>query len=121
MVDVIWPNPLPVGLPLKPVPGMEKYGWLKMLKNSVRNSIPTLSPMLVRLNSAKSQLLTPGPRSTGSTRDSVPAPQSGGAAKQEVLNHWLRVREPFLEHPGTTFGLIFETPRLAASRGVGVA
>src|ERR1700688_2419964 len=118
MVDVILPNPLPVAAPLKPGPGIEKYGWLKMLKNSVRNSIPTFSPLLVRLNSAKSQLLTPGPRRTGSTRDSVPAPQSGGVAKQEVLNHWLRLLEPFLAHPGTTFGLIFETPRLAASSGV---
>src|SRR5579863_4560391 len=118
MVEVFWPNPFPVGLPVKPVAGCEKYGWLNKLKNSVRNSIPTLSPIFVLLNTAKSKLLIPGPRRTGSTRDSVPGPKSGGAAKHEVLNHSARVRGPVLLQPGITSGRMFPTPRLAASSGV---
>src|SRR5579864_6822791 len=115
MVELTTPNPAAP----KPVAGMPKYGWLNRLKNSVRNSIPNFSPIWVLLKTAKSKLLIPGPRSTGSTRDSEPGPKSGGAAKQAVFNHWLRWLPPaFLAHPGATFGRMLETPRFAASSGV---
>src|SRR3984957_9697464 len=90
-----------------------------MLKNSVRNSIPSLSPMLVRLNTAKSKLLIPGPRRFGSTRDSSPNPHCGGAAKQLVLKYLVRPPPPaFLSHPETTSGLTFATPKLPLSNEV---
>src|SRR5229473_2160352 len=62
---------------------------LKMLKNSVRNSMPSrsLAANLVLLNREKSKLSTPCDRSRGSTRGSLPKMKSGGAVKQEVLNH----------------------------------
>src|SRR5258708_20251198 len=62
---------------------------LKVLKNSVRNCSPSLSsgPKFVVLNIAMSQLLIPCPRSVGSTRPSLPKPQSGGAVKPLGLNH----------------------------------
>src|SRR5450755_1225003 len=110
--------PAPVAMPLKPVAGIEKYGWLNRLKNSVRNSTPILSPMLVFLKMAKSKLSMPGPRSDESTRPSLPNPHSGGAAKQFVLNHSVRLREPLLLHPGTTSGRMLPTPKLAASSEV---
>src|ERR1700752_7331 len=61
---------------------------LNALKNSVRNCTPNFSsgPKLVVLNIARSQLLIPAPRSVGSTRDSLPKPQSAGAWKQLGLN-----------------------------------
>src|ERR1700677_4611884 len=61
---------------------------LNVLKNSVRNCKPNFSPgpKLVVLNSARSQLLIPSPRSVGSTRDSLPKPKSLGAVKQFGLN-----------------------------------
>src|SRR5579863_4459800 len=112
MVEVIWPNPFPVGLPVKPVAGCEKYGWLNRLKNSVRNSTPTFSPIFVLLNTAKSKLLIPGPRRLESTRDSVPNPHSGGAAKQLVLKYWVRLPPPdFLSQPATTSGRMLATPK----------
>src|SRR5438270_8971502 len=118
-VDVICPNPLAVGSPANPVPGGEKYGWLKMLKNSVRNSTPYLSPKVVRLNTAKSKLLIPGERREESARASLPKPHSGGAAKQDVLNHWVMCPPPAdLSQPDTTFGRMLDTPKLAASRAV---
>src|ERR1700722_7833325 len=119
MVEVMAPKPFPVGVPSKPVPGCEKYGWLKMLKNSVRNSTPIRSPILVFLNTAKSKLLIPGPRRLGSTRDSSPNPHCGGAAKQLVLKYWVRPPPPaFLSHPATTSGLTFATPKLPLSSEV---
>src|ERR1700719_4141213 len=118
-VAVIAPNPLPVGVPSKPVPGGAKYGWLNRLKNSVRNSRPTLSVIGVRLNTAKSKLLIPGVLSVGSVRDSLPKPHCGGAAKQDVLNHCVTWPPPEdLLHPDTTSGRTLETPRLAPSREV---
>src|SRR5712664_3775592 len=62
---------------------------LKMLKNSVRNSRPSRSLVanFVLLNSEKSKLSIPCERSRGSTRGSFPKVKSGGAVKQEVLNH----------------------------------
>ena len=70
------------------------------------------------LENREIEVVDTGPTKDGSTRDSVPGPQSGGAAKQEVLNHSLSLREPFRAHPGITSGRMFATPRLAASRGV---
>src|SRR5713101_7533091 len=60
-----------------------------MLKNSVRNSRSSrsLAANLVLLNRAKSKLSTPWERSRGSTRGSFPKVKSGGAVKQEELNH----------------------------------
>src|SRR5947209_836130 len=80
--------------------------------------MPILSPIFVLLNTAKSKLFMPSLRRVGSTRDSLPNPQSGGAAKQLVLNHCVVVRGPLLWHPGTTLGRIFPTPRFAASNAV---
>src|SRR6266478_521952 len=62
---------------------------LKMLKNSVRNSRSSLSlaPNLVLLKREKSKLSTPSERSRGSARGSFPNVKSGGAVKQEGLNH----------------------------------
>src|ERR1700739_5102412 len=67
-----------------------------MLKNSVRNSNPSLlsGPNIVRLNNEKSQLLTPDPRRVGSVRDSVPKTKSAGEMKQAVLNHSLSFGVP---------------------------
>src|SRR5258708_29535622 len=61
---------------------------LKVLKNSVRNCRPNLSsgPKFVVLNIAMSQLLIPCPRRLGSTRPSLPKPQSGGGPTQLRLN-----------------------------------
>src|SRR6266478_6127125 len=89
-----------------------------MLKNSVRNSRPSRSLVanFVLLNSEKSKLSIPCERSRGSTRGSFPKVKSGGAVKQEVLNHrgafgW--AGSPSLEtafpeilagQPGTTLG-----------------
>src|SRR5258706_3127004 len=60
-----------------------------MLKNSVRNSRPSrsLAANLVLLNREKSKLSTPSERRRGSTRGSFPKVKSGGAVKQEELNH----------------------------------
>src|SRR5260370_18954433 len=62
---------------------------LKILKNSGRNSRSSrsLAANLVLLNKEKSKLFTPSERSRGSTRGSVPKVKSGGAIKQEELNH----------------------------------
>src|SRR5258708_40001295 len=77
--------------------------------------------MGVGVDTAKSQLLVAGARRVESTRDSVPKPQSGGTAKQEVLNHCATWPPPAdLLHPGTTLGRTLETPRLAFSKGVPV-
>src|ERR1700678_919950 len=61
---------------------------LNVLKNSVRNCKPNLSPgpKFVVLNIARSQLLIPSPRSVGSTRDLFPKPKSLGAVKQFGVN-----------------------------------
>src|SRR5437899_658520 len=82
---------------------------LKRLKNSPRNSSPSLlsGPNWVRLNKAKSKLFTPEPRSLGSVRDSSPKTKSGGETKQAVLNHSFSAATPDglpLLHPGTTSG-----------------
>src|SRR6266481_9425161 len=82
---------------------------LKRLKNSLRNSSPSLSsgPNRVRLNSAKSKLFTPAPRSLGSVRDSSPKVKSAGEAKQAVLNHSAICGMPDgldVLQPGTLFG-----------------
>src|SRR5215468_6802514 len=82
---------------------------LKRLKNSDRNSSPSLSsgPNRVRLNRAKSQLFTPEPRSEGSVRDSSPKTKSGGETKHAVLNHSVSAETPEglpLLQPGTTSG-----------------
>ena len=62
---------------------------LKRLKNSVRNSRPSLSagPNVVLLNTAKSKLRIPCWRSLESTRGSFPNVNAFGCEKQEVLNH----------------------------------
>ena len=43
--------------------------------------------IFVFLNTAKSKLLIPFARSEASTRDSVPYPHAGGAAKQDLAQH----------------------------------
>src|ERR1700728_4838247 len=103
---------LPVGGPVQQVVfGGPNWTLLNVLKNSVRNCMPSLfsGPKLVVLNNAKSQLLIPAPRSVASTRDSSPNDQSSGAVKQFGLNQAI---PPFdsvtcavpLAHPETTFG-----------------
>jgi len=83
---------------------------LKILKNSLRNSSPSLSsgPKRVLLNSAKSKFLIPDPRSVESARDSLPKVKSAGCVKQAVLNHSFSCPRPLkgdaLLHPATTFG-----------------
>src|SRR6266849_1681210 len=89
--------------------GAANCAWLKMLKNSVRNSrfIRSPGPKVVLLNTAKSKLLTPFCRRPESTRDSFPKPQLGGGVKQAVLNHSFSLETPAgvaLLHPATTFG-----------------
>src|ERR1700740_1934890 len=90
-----------------------------MLKNSVRNSIPIFSPIMVRLNTAKSKLLIPGPRRIASTRDSLPKPHCGGGAKQLVLKYSTSLEPPaFLLHPETTSGRMLATPKLPLANDV---
>src|SRR5207245_5146049 len=97
--------------------GGPNCGWLKMLKNSVRNSTFARSPIVVFLNTAKSKLLMPCCRRLASTRDSLPKPQSGASVKQFVLNQLLSLDtglpETDLSQPGTRSGLSvpFVTPR----------
>src|SRR6266481_2454904 len=64
---------------------------LNRLKNSVRNSSPSLlsGPNCVRLNNEKSKLFTPEPRRLESVRDSLPKVKSAGETKQAELNHSL--------------------------------
>ncbi len=45
--------------------GWPKFGWLKMLKNSVRNSIFKRSVSRVVFNTEKSTLSKPGPKTSG--------------------------------------------------------
>src|SRR2546427_9340121 len=91
--------------------GGPNCGWLKRLKNSVRNSMYARSVTLVLLKTAKSKLLIPCCLIVGSTRASLPKPQAGGATKQLVLNQPLSfdtgLPETSLLQPGTTFGLRF--------------
>src|SRR6266568_8874900 len=95
--------------------GGPNCGWLKMLKNSVRNSMFARSPIVVFLNTAKSKLLMPCWRRVESTRDSLPKPQSGGAAKHDVLNHPpsfdTGLPDTDLSHPATTSGLSVPIPK----------
>lgn len=83
---------------------------LKRLKNSVRNSNPSLSsgPKRVLLNREKSQLFMPDTRREESVRDSLPNTKSGGATKHAVLNHSFSLALPLagddLLQPETTFG-----------------
>src|SRR6266850_1170074 len=67
---------------------------LKILKNSLRNSIPSLSsgPKRVLLNNAKSKFLTPDPRSVGSARDSLPKVKSAGSNAPRNGSQKLRLR-----------------------------
>src|SRR6202453_2450174 len=106
------------------VVGAPNWTRLNVLKNSVRNCKPNLSPgpKFVLLNIARSQLLIPWPRSVGSTRDSLPKPKSLGAVKQAGLNQAI---PPFsatcaapLEHPGTTLGRKVPIPKLACDSAV---
>ena len=96
--------------------GAANCGWLKMLKNSVRNSrfIRSPGPKVVLLNTEKSKFLTPSCRRLGSTRGSFPKLNAGGAVKQAVLNHWFSLEPPLpaadLFHPATTFGLKVPIP-----------
>src|SRR5436853_6641097 len=105
--------------------GGPNCGWLKMLKNSVRNSMFARSPIVVFLNTAKSKLLMPCWRRVGSTRGSLPKAHPlampgietplrpgvfrPGCWKQDVLNQPpsldTGLPETFLSHPGTTSGL----------------
>src|SRR5262245_33978653 len=95
------------GLP-RACPGKPNCVRLKRLKNSERNSRPTVSVSFVRLKSAKSKLLIPCARSFGSTRLAVPKVKAAGCEKQEVLNHRLSFdcAEPEIcaSQPETTFG-----------------
>src|SRR6266849_590076 len=67
--------------------GGPNWGWLKRLKNSVRNSTLNLSVMEVSLNTTKSKLTTPCCRNVASTRDSSPKLYPVACEKQFVLNH----------------------------------
>src|ERR1700751_1001912 len=101
----------------KLVLGGPNCGWLKRLKNSVRNSNPALSVIMVRLKTAKSKLETPFMRSVGSTRASSPKLHGPGATKHAVLNHSPNFDSALPDmpvwHPETTSGRRFCTPRLA--------
>src|SRR5258705_5228468 len=89
--------------------GGENCVRLKRLKNSLRNSTPSLSsgPNRVRLNNAKSKLFTPGPRRLGSVRDSSPKVKSAGETKQAVLKNSFSAGTPAgldVLQPGTLLG-----------------
>src|SRR6266849_2412429 len=108
-----------------PVLGGPNVGWLNRLKNSVRNSRPSLSsgPKFVLLKAAKSKLTIPSCRSEESTRDSFPYPHCGGAVKQAVLNHSLNLalwppEGAALSQPGATLGRTFAIPNPAFSSAV---
>src|SRR2546422_8574528 len=99
------------------VVGAATCGWLKMLKNCVRNSRFSRAPgpKVVLLNTEKSKFLTPSCRRLGSTRGSFPKLNAGGAAKQAVLNHWFSLEPPLPErgllHPAPTFRLKVRNPK----------
>src|SRR5262244_2446708 len=87
LLTVLWTLPkLPEG---RKVIGGPNCGRLKRLKNSARNSRPSLSagPKVVLLNTAKSKLRIPCWRRLESTRGSFPNVNALGCEKQEVLNH----------------------------------
>src|SRR5215470_15536643 len=71
--------------------GKPNCAWLNRLKNSARKStcMPSRYGSLKCLISEKSVLTKSGP-DTG-VREAFPSSPTGAAAKQEVLNHWLRV------------------------------
>src|SRR3984885_15926007 len=102
--------PKPLAALQQAVFGALNWTRLNVLKNSVRNSKPNLSPgpKFVVFLIAMSQLLIPSPRSVGSTRDSFPKPKSLGAVKQAGLNQAIPPVEVTCEvplaQPGTTFG-----------------
>src|SRR5215218_7494529 len=50
-------------LPIFPF-GLPKFAWLKILKNSDRNSMTLFSPILVRFIIVKSKMMSPGPWKT---------------------------------------------------------
>src|ERR1017187_1043572 len=80
-VEVIRPNDADVTLVL----GLQKFVWLKMLKNSDRNCTLTFSPSLVVLNNPMSQANMWGPRRMPLPR--VPNVPMGLPAKAAGLNH----------------------------------
>src|ERR1700733_1142504 len=116
--------PKPLAALQQAVFGALNWTRLNVLKNSVRNSKPYLSPgpKLVVFFIAMSQLLIPSPRSVGSTRDSLPKPKLLGAVKQAGL---IQAFPPVvftcagpLAHPGTTLGRNVPIPRLACDSDV---
>src|SRR3954469_5820498 len=75
--------------------------------NSVRKSRFISSVIGVRLTTEKSQFAMPGPRSTGSVRDSLPKVKAAGCAKAARLNQPLirLCADPSISLFGlTTFG-----------------
>src|SRR5262249_25096708 len=63
---------------------------LRRLKISVRNCSPILSVIDVFLTTAKFQLLTPGVRTSGSVRATLPNENAGGSVKADVSNQRVR-------------------------------
>src|SRR5262249_17801730 len=72
------PPPAKVPSPLLTTRGSRKLAWLKMLKNSARNSSFNLSLIAVVLAKARSKLMYPGPRIE--LRANVPYVASEGLA-----------------------------------------
>src|ERR1700691_5737166 len=79
---VTWPKLLAAKLPT----GAWNWAWLKVLKNSARNSRETLSVMGVALCNAVSKLLMPGPEKN--RRLELPGTPSVSSEKTEVLKYW---------------------------------
>src|SRR5271165_6294004 len=84
-VAVTWPNcDALILFPLPPIPGFSKLAWLKMLKNSARNSSLVRSVIDVVFEKAISRLMYPGPRIK--LRGSVPYVASAGFATTCALD-----------------------------------
>lgn len=63
--------------PLPPNPGALKFGWLRMLKNSVRNCAENRSLIAMALNSERSRRWNPGPFVVGPAKPRAPLPDKG--------------------------------------------
>src|SRR5215475_6153566 len=71
-------------------PGKPNSTRLNRLKNSARNCIPARSLIAVVFTNARSQLLIPAERTSGSVRDTFPNVNGAGCLKTEVLNQPFR-------------------------------
>ncbi len=94
---------------------MPKFGWLKTLNPSVRNSSPTRSVRAKRLCKARSITSLPGPGMM--SRPALPNVYGAGWLKAAVLNQWSGVRwlaGRLMLWPGTMLGRL-NVPAFAMS------